>query len=185
MSQPHGIVVFGANGCGKTTLGHELARLLGYKHIDIEDYAFEESEIPYSKPRSHDEYTNLMLADIEKHRSFVISAVTGDLGDIIPQYYKLAVHLSAPLELRMERIKQRSYAQYGERVCEGGDMHISENEFLDFAASRSLSKIERWSKTLTCPIISIDGTVDWKINAANIAKLYYDTTIESGGIGNA
>jgi len=176
MSQPHGIVVFGANGSGKTTLGHELARILGYKHIDIEDYAFEESEIPYSKPRTHYEYTSLMLADIKNHRSFVISTVTGDLGDIIPQYYQLAVHLSAPHELRMERIKQRSYARYGERVCEGGDMYISENEFLDYVASRSLTKIERWSETLTCPIISIDGTIDWKINAAWLAQ-YYKTIV--------
>ena len=176
MSQPHGIVVFGANGSGKTTLGRELAHLLGYKHIDIEDYAFAESEMPYSKPRPQDEYTNLMLDDIGKHGSFVISTVIGDLGEVIPRFYRLAVHLSAPHELRMERMKQRSYARYGERVCEGGDMYISENEFLDFVASRSLAKIERWAETLTCPIISIDGTVDWKLNAAKLAH-YYKTII--------
>jgi len=30
---PNGIVVFGANGCGKTTLGRELARILKIKWI--------------------------------------------------------------------------------------------------------------------------------------------------------
>jgi len=185
MSQPHGIIVFGANGSGKTTLGRELARLLGYKHIDIEDYAFDESEVPYAKPRSRDEYTNLMLADIEKHCSFVISTVIGDLGDVIPRFYHLAVHISVPHEIRMERIKQRSYAQNGERVCEGGDMVEQEKQFMDFVASRSLTKIERWSETLTCPIINVDGTKDWKVSAASIAKRYYDITMERDGIRNA
>jgi shikimate kinase len=30
---PNGIIVFGANGCGKTTLGFELARRLNMKHL--------------------------------------------------------------------------------------------------------------------------------------------------------
>jgi len=30
-------------------------------------------------------------------------------SDEIPQYYKLAVYLKVPLELRMERVKQREY----------------------------------------------------------------------------
>ena len=48
MNEPHGIIIFGANGSGKTTLGRELARILDFKHTDIEDYCFEQSEIPYT-----------------------------------------------------------------------------------------------------------------------------------------
>ena len=51
MSKPHGIIVFGANGSGKSTLGRELARVLNFAHLDIEDYYFEQSEIPYTKVR--------------------------------------------------------------------------------------------------------------------------------------
>ena len=109
MDKPHAIIVFGANGSGKTTLGRRLACILGFKHIDHEDYAFEKSEIPYTVERSREDCLNLILADIEKHRSFVLSAVTGDFGDIIPQYYEFAVYVSAPLELRLEHIKQREY----------------------------------------------------------------------------
>ncbi len=126
MSKPHGIIIFGANGSGKTTLGRELARILNYRHMDIEDYCFEKSEIPYTKVRSKKNYLKLMLTDIEKYGSFVISTVIGDLGDIIPQFYELAIFMSAPHELRMERVKNRSYQLYGERVCEGGDMYEQE-----------------------------------------------------------
>ena len=93
MNAPHGIIVFGANGSGKTTIGRELAHILKFKHMDHEAYAFRESEIPYTDPRSNEECIELMFADIEKHRQFVLSAVTGDFGEIIPQFYRLAVYI--------------------------------------------------------------------------------------------
>lgn len=176
MTKPHGIIVFGANGSGKTTLGRELAHILDFKHIDIEGYCFEESEIPYAKPRSREDYLNLMLADIEKYRSFVVTTVIGDLGDIIPKFYEFAVYLSAPFELRMERVKQRAYKQYGDRILQGGDMYEQELKFFDFVASRPLLKIDQWAETLSCPIIHIDGTEDWRTNAKNIAEQFRDIT---------
>jgi len=172
MMKPHGIIVFGANGSGKTTLGRELARILNIKHMDHEAYAFRESKIPYTDPRSHEECIELLLADIEKHRQFVLSAVTGDFGETIPQYYDLAVYISTPIELRMERIKQRDRDKHGDRVRIGGDMYEQKQKFLDFAASRPLSRIDQWAETLTCPIIRVDGTEDWRINAANVGALY-------------
>ena len=179
--KPNGIIVFGANGSGKTTLGRELARLLHFKHIDHEDYAFEKSEIPYAKLRSNEECIKLMLAEIEKHRLFVLSAVTGDFGDEISQYYELAVHLSASIELRIERIKQRAYDKFGSCVHEGGDMYEQQIKFQNFVALRPLSRIEKWAETLLCPVINIDGTEDYCENAANIAA-YYNTRFISIGL---
>lgn len=172
MNKPRGIIVFGANGSGKTTLGRELARILRYKHMDHEDYHFEKSEIPYTVARPYEEYLALMLADVENHKSFVLSAVTGDFGDEISRYYELAVFLHAPRELRMERIRQRAVEQYGTRVCEGGDMYEGQKQFFEFAYSRDLSRIEQWVKTLVCPVICVDGTEDWRANAVRIAKRF-------------
>lgn len=172
MNKPRGIIVFGANGSGKTTLGCELARILKYKHMDIEDYYFESSDIPYTIERSREDCLNLMMADIEKYRSFVMTAVTGDFGDTIPKLYELAVFITAPPELRLERVKRRAYEQHGERVCKGGDMYERQLRFFDFVAKRPLSKIEQWAETLVCPVIRVDGTEDWRVNAANIAKQY-------------
>lgn len=172
MNEPCGILVFGPNGSGKTTLAGELARLLDFKHMDIEDYYFEESEIPYTIARSHEEFLNLMLADVQKHRSFVLSAVDGNFGTVIPQFYKLAVYIEAPLPLRLARVKNRAYAQHGSRVLEGGDMYEQEQKFFAYVEQRPLEKIDRWAETLTCPLVRIDGTINWHINAANIAKQF-------------
>ena len=174
MSNPHGIIVFGANGSGKTTLGRELARILDFKHMDHEAYAFKESEIPYTNPSSNEECVALMLADIKVSRGFVISAVTGDFGNEIVPLYELGVYLSAPLELRLQRFERREYERHGERVLKGGDMYESRMEFRNFIASRSLEKIEQWAEALTCPIMRVDGTEDWRTNAANIAEQYRD-----------
>lgn len=174
MSTPHGIIIFGANGSGKTTLGRELAHILDFKHMDIEDYYFRKSEIPYTNARSREECIDLMLADIKKHRTFVISAVTGDFGETVPQFYKLAVYISAPKEIRMKRIKQREVERFGDRVLEGGDMYEQRQRFHDFVASRSLERIEKWAETLMCPMLRIDGTKDYRKTATDIAAHYHN-----------
>jgi len=138
--------------------------------MDIEDYYFKKSEIPYTNARSRGECADLMLADIEKYRSFVISAVDGDFGDKISSFYKLAVFVSAPIDLRLKRIKQRVQDKYGKRICRGGDMYKRHLEFIDFVASRDLTKMDNWAQTLTCPVLYIDGQEDWHANAAYIAK---------------
>lgn len=90
MCKTRGIIVFGANGSGKTTVGRELARILKYKHMDIEDYWFEKTRIPYTAVRPREECINLMLADIEKHRSFVLSAVNGEFSEAFGRFMSLA-----------------------------------------------------------------------------------------------
>jgi adenylate kinase family enzyme len=35
---PRGVIVFGAPGSGKTTLGKELARQLNFQHLDLDDH---------------------------------------------------------------------------------------------------------------------------------------------------
>lgn len=169
---PKGIIIFGANGSGKSTLGRELAHVLNYKYMDIEDYHFIKSEIPYTVERSREDCLNLMLTDIEKYRSFVISAVTGDFDEEISSMYDFAVFMSAPLEIRIERIKQRAFKQHGERVCEGGDMYEQQLKFVNFVASRSLSRIEQWAETLVCPVIHIDGAKSVSENTEWIVEQY-------------
>ena len=167
-----GILVFGANGCGKSTLGRELARILQYKHMDIEDYYFVKSETPYSEARPREECIALMLDDIKKYDSFVLSAVDGNFGEKINAMYNYAVYLSAPLQIRLERVKRRSYEQFGDRVCSGGDLFEQEQKFFDFVATRPLSNIEKWAETLSCPVLRVDATKAIDENAAWIVSQY-------------
>lgn len=153
-----GIIIFGANGSGKSTFGRELACVLEFKYMDIESYHFEESDIPYTVERLREDCLELMLADIEKHRTFVLSSVTGDFGKEISSRYDLAVLITAPLKTRLARVEHREYKRHKERIREGGDMYVQHMQFVDFVATRSLTRIEQWAETLECPILQIDGT---------------------------
>ena len=169
---PSGIIVFGANGSGKSTLGQELARVLSFKYMDIEDYHFIKSEVPYTAARAREDCLHLMLADIKKHQSFVLSAVIVDFGEDISSMYDLAVFMSAPLKTRIERINQRACEQHGDRIREGGDMYDQHLKFIDFVTSRSLERIEYWAETLVCPVIYIDGTKSISENTEVVVEKY-------------
>lgn len=166
----YGIAIVGANGSGKTVLGRYLAGLLGYYHMDIEDYSFKDSTIPYSNPRTKEEVHKLLLADIEKQERFILSAVNCDFGDDINNRYRCVIYIKVPLETRLNRVKQRSFNKYGSRILEGGDMYEQEQKFFKFAASRTMDKTENWLQTLTCPVICIDGTEPVEVNAKKIKE---------------
>ncbi len=153
MSQ--GIAIVGLNGSGKTTLGRALAEALGYFRIDVEDYYFP-AEGAFDSPRGRDEVERLMLADIEKHGDFVLSAVCADFASI-EKYYSLVVYLEAPKEERLSRIRQRSIDRFGDRVLPGGDLYESEENFFAFAAKRTPEKIEKWTGEAACPVLRINS----------------------------
>jgi uridine kinase len=122
--------------------------------------------------RTSDEYTKLMLEDINAYGSFVITGVKGDYGGGIIRYYKLGVYIYAPLELRMKRVKQRSLYKFGKRVQPGGDMYEQESRFFEFVEKRDISVVDRWAESLTCPVIHVDGTRDIRENVQYIVGYY-------------
>jgi hypothetical protein len=119
-----------------------------------------------------------MLADIARSRGFVLSAVTGGFGDELESLYDLGVKIETPVDVRVERVRQREYERHGERIREGGDMRGQHKKFIDFISARPLSRIEQYAQTLTCPIIRIDGTDDYRKTAVEIAGRFY---IKHGG----
>lgn len=169
---PNGIIIFGANGSGKSTLAREVANILNYKHMDIEDYHFIESEVPYTKARARKECLKLMLEDINSHNNFVLSAVTGDFGDNIESMYSFAVLLSAPIEIRIDRVKNRAFVQHGKRVSEGGDMYKQHLAFVEFVRTRTSDRIVQWKRKLKCPVITIDSTKPVSKNIELILQEY-------------
>lgn len=154
----YGIAIVGANGSGKTTLGKELAKYLGYKHMDIENYSFNSSPIPYTNPRPQKEIKKFLLKDIHQYKRFILSSCNGDLGNKINAFYKYIIYIKVPLDIRMERVKNRAYKQFGNRILKGGDLYEQEQKFFKFVETWTMDKTDLWLKTQTCPIIYLDGT---------------------------
>lgn len=155
---PNGIIIIGLNGSGKSTICRELAQRLNYKCMDVEDYYFLDSDIPYTVSRTRGEVEKLIIDDIERFPNYVLCSVNCNWCSKITDTLRLAVLLSAPLAVRMERIKQREVARFGERVLEGGDMYESQKRFHAFVAARSPEDVKESAKVLNCPILEINAT---------------------------
>ena len=166
------IIICGLNGCGKTTTGREVAARLGFKRMDVEDYYFLDSEIPFSVSRTKDEVRELMWSDIQQHKNYVLSSVGCDWGEKIENTYALAVFLSAPKETRMARIDHREIIRFGDRVLEGGDMYEQQKQFRQFVAGRTEEPYREQIKRLTCPVLELDATLPLEKIVEQICQVY-------------
>ena len=155
-----GLIICGMNGSGKSTLGRALAEALGGRFIDNEDLYFPkvDPDHPFAAQRTQDEVEQLLLAEVRRDDHFVFAAVRGNYGEAVLPYYKAAVLVEVPRDIRLQRVKARSYAKFGERMLHGGDLYESEKRFFDMVAARSEDYAERWLSGLEIPLLRVDGT---------------------------
>lgn len=165
------IFICGLNGAGKSTLGRALAADLGYQFMDIEDYYFPKTDpnYLYASPRTREEVEELLKTDVKMHKNCVLAAVKPDFSDEIQRQFDLAIYVKVPKELRLERVKQRSFNKFGSRMQPGGDLYETEQEFFRWVAERPENLVEKWLENLSIPIIEVDGT---KSIEENIVKLH-------------
>ena len=162
----HVIHIFGASGSGTTTLGRALAADMGLVHMDTDDYFWLPTDPQYSTKRPIEERLRLMNADIDAaRRGVVISGSLTGWGDVLIPRFTHVIRLNTPTEVRIERLRQREYAHFGERIREGGDMYENHLAFLGWAAQydagdvtmRSKACHDEWMKQLPCPQILAPG----------------------------
>lgn len=180
----NGIIIMGLNGSGKSTICGKLADLLNYKRMDVEDYYFLDSDIPYTKSRTHEEVKQLMLDDIKIYHNYVLSSVGCNWGSEIVSTYKLAILLYAPLQVRLKRIKQREITRFGNRVLEGGDMYESQKRFHDMVVSRSAEDIKQQAYSLTCPVLEINATLPVK-EILDLIYSYFLNMLDNNSLKNS
>ncbi len=155
-----GIIVCGLNGAGKSTLGKTLAEKLHFYFIDNEDLQFPktDSNYIYASPRTREEVEKLLFSEIKAHENLVFTSVKGDYGEAISPFFQYVVLIDVPKDIRIQRVKNRSFQKFGNRMLAGGDLYEQEKRFFDFVKSREENTVEEWVQSLSCPIIRIDGT---------------------------
>lgn len=155
-----GIVICGLNGVGKSTLGKSLAEKLHFYFIDNEELYFPKTDPDYiyAAPRTRDEVAKLLLGEMKAHENFVFASVKGDYGEAAYPFFKYAVLIDVPKDIRLERVQNRSFQKFGNRILVGGDLYEQEKRFFDLVKSRPENTVEEWVQSLSCPVIRIDGT---------------------------
>lgn len=166
-----GVIICGMNGSGKSTLGRALAESLGWRFIDNEDLYFPKADPahPFAAERTQEEVERLLLEEVRQDERFVFAAVRGNYGDAVLPYYKAAVLVEVPREIRLQRVWERSHRRFGERMLLGGDLYESEKRFYDLIAARPEDYAERWLRAVEIPILRVDGTRPVGENVALIA----------------
>ena len=99
-----------------------------------------------------------MHCEIRTHKNFVLASVKGDYGEDISSFFQYAVLLDVPKDIRLQRVKERSFQKFGNRMLPGGDLFEQEEKFFRFVESRNENTVDEWIKSLKCPVIRIDGT---------------------------
>ena len=155
-----GIIICGLNGAGKSTLGKALAEKLDFHFIDNENLYFPmtDSHYIYASPRTREEVEKLLFNEITLHKNFVFASVKGDYRESIYPFFQYAVLVDVPREIRIQRVKNRSFQKFGNRMLPGGDLYEQEERFFHFVQSRDENAVEEWAQSLRCPTIRVDGT---------------------------
>lgn len=166
-----GIILFGGMGVGDTTLGKAVAARLSWPHIDLDDYIWMwDTPLPFTKIRPRDEKIALLNEAISHHPHFVMSGSMWSFRKVFEPCFDLAVFLTAPAQVRAERIRQRELNRWGARVLPGGDMYEAEGsihrDYMVCVRSYdegpeelfSLAQHEAWVRELPCPVLRLDGT---------------------------
>ncbi|MCI8395710.1 MAG: AAA family ATPase [Acutalibacter sp.] len=164
------ILLCGGNGAGKTTLGKALAALSGYTFRDTEDYYFprQEDGYAYGKSRTKAQVAALLLRDLKQYEDFIFTSVVADFGEEVLSRFTHAVFVYVPREVRIARVKDRSFGKFGDRMRPGGDLFEKEQGFFQMVEARPPRQVEDWLETLSLPILQVDGLCPPEENARRI-----------------
>jgi adenylate kinase family enzyme len=164
------VIILGANGSGKSTVGHELANLLTCAHFDTEDYWFHKSEIPYTTSRPPEERNALFFSDIKKYDSYVVSGSVSQWDKAFLKLFDLAVFLEVPSDIRVERIENREHDRFGNRIRKCGDMYEQHLKFIEYANHVDIPLLKKEAEKYFCPVIYVDGTENYNSIVKKIKK---------------
>lgn len=181
-----GIIICGLNGTGKSTLGKTLAEKLHFHFIDIENLYFPKTNpnYIYSSPRTREDVAERLLCEIRTHENFILASVKGDYGEELYSFFQCAILLDVPRDIRLQRVKDRSFQKFGNRMLSSGDLFEQEEKFFRVVESRNEDTVEKWAKSLKCPVIRIDGTKPVDENTDFIIALMQDKNIFAEEMGN-
>lgn len=149
------ILITGASGSGTTTLGRALASKLGFSFFDADDYYWLPTDPPFQQKRVRSLRLTLLLNDLNKVESAVLSGSVMSWGAEIEDSFSLIIFLTLPAPIRVARLRQRELEQLG----------FVDTDFLEWAAQydkgemagRSLATQERWLLERSCKVLRIDG----------------------------
>lgn len=150
------ILVTGASGSGTSTLGRVVAAALRAVFVDADDLYWLPTEPRFKLKRDTAERAALLRDQLNGTHSLVVAGSIYGWGAELEDAFDLVVFLTAPAEVRVDRLRARELRQLG-RVDE---------DFIQWAAQydtgtlpgRSLARHLSWLESRRCPVLRLSGT---------------------------
>ena len=60
---------------------------------------------------------------------YICFSVKGDYGEDIHSFFQYAILPDVPRDIRLQRVKERSFQKFGSRMLSGGDLFEQEEKF--------------------------------------------------------
>lgn len=173
-------MILGPSGAGKTALGRYTAQKLGFAFLDIDEFIWrKDTPKPFSVMYSREEKIARLQEAVTRAGRFVMAGSMDSFHQHFDPYFRLAVFLTAPPALRVERAHRRELEEFGARVLPGGDMEEDHRLFLEAVAGyeqgiggMTLEKHNAWLSSLSCPVLRLDGRRPLEENAARIQRAW-------------
>lgn len=157
--------ITGASGSGVTTLGRALAARIGAVPIDTDDHFWVATDPPYREKRDVPARLERIRAEQARTERWVISGTLDGWAEPALTEAELIVLLQVPTEIRLERLRRRESARFGDALRPGGAMYENHRDFIEWAAhyddgtlpGRSRPRHEKWLAGLDIPVLRLDG----------------------------
>ena len=159
------IHIFGASGSGTTALGKTLSEDMDLPHFDSDNYYWKDTDPPFTQKNTVEERHKLLLQDMKGLSGWVLSESMDSWSRPFIPLFTAVIFVLADADLRVERLREREYSDYGDRIKIGGDMFDEHEYFIKWAhqydtgelSGRSLKRHKEWIRSLTCPVLTVNN----------------------------
>jgi adenylate kinase family enzyme len=164
------ILIFGASGCGTTTLGKEIAKSTSFVHLDADDYYWQKTTPPFIEKIPLDKRNENLKRDFKRFKNVVVSGSMVSWGKEWETAFDLAVFIRLENNERIKRLKKREIERYGEKLLTNKKIQQNSKAFLEWAFQyenpnfngRSFKVHSHWIELLNCKVLRIDGKIELK-----------------------
>ena len=161
------IIIFGATGTGKTTLGQSISAKLNWAFLDSDDYYWEKTIPPFQIKIPLERRNKNLKVDFNNNENAIVSGSLCTWSKFWDTAFDLGIFLSISKEVRMKRLLNREIERYGEALNTNEIVKKSSKAFLEWAEKyddeknngHSIRQHKDWIKAMDCPVIKVNGNL--------------------------
>ena len=159
------IIIFGASGTGKTTLGKSISKKLNWTYLDSDDYYWEKTNPPFQTKIPLDKRNKNLTKAFQSKENVIISGSLCTWSSFWDTAFDIGIFLRVPQKIRMKRLLAREIERYGEALNTNEAAKEKSKAFLEWAKTyddetndgASISQHKNWIELMDCPVIEING----------------------------